>query len=170
MGISRLFKKEKPRVFLDYIAVTERGVIGNLASTIEGSSGIDQDILDNLAEIYRLPYLDDVPEFKNSDRALQIVVSNYSLGFSGVASVFSYLIPFLWRPKVKITARLYQISSKKTLKQISVYEKMKLHEYLKRAFLSGSFIFFQQAFNEQDMEYLLYTGSKQILKRLVKVT
>lgn len=98
MVISRFLKQQKPRVFLDYIAVTERGVIGTLASTFDRSSGIDQDIINNLERIYSLPLLHEASELKYSDRALQIVVSNYSLGFAGVAQVLSYTIPFLWRP------------------------------------------------------------------------
>jgi hypothetical protein len=170
MVISRFLKQQKPRVFLDYIAVTERGVIGTLASTFDRSSAIDQDIINNLERIYSLPLLHEASELKYSDRALQIVVSNYSLGFAGVAQVLSYTIPFLWRPKVRITARLYRVADKKTLSQISVCEKMKFPEYFKRVFLSGAFIFFKRAFNEQDIEFLLYTGSKRILKRLTKIT
>lgn len=161
--LKKYFKRKKPKVYLDYVKINERNIIGSIQAVIDGSAVFSEGLLSNLNEIFFLPLLDSSTLYHKTDRGLQVEVAHYSLGNLDFASAGGFFLPLIWRPKITVVARLFNISSGKKIVEYSITQKMPIKQYLNKVFS------FRTAFNEKDLEYLLYQGCHRILKKLIKV-
>lgn len=154
--------------FLDYVAVADKGFLQEMRSMFEGSQHLDSSITGSLEDIFNLPRLDSCTKPHKSDRALQVVVSDCRSGAAETESLGEFGIAFFWRPKIKISARLYEVAIKETITQLTVSQKVKMTQYLNRAFSWKSMLRGSGDFSESDLELLVHEGCQRLLKELVK--
>jgi hypothetical protein len=90
-----------------------------------------------------------------SGRALDILISKFQGGgfFEGTAGDF--WLPFFWRPKVEISARLYTVKGRKTLATVTATKRMAWRAFLGRVASVGHLFSFSSPFTRQDMTDLL---------------
>jgi len=77
-------------------------------------------------------------------------------------------MPWIWRPKVTVSSRLYYLNSQKTKDTFSITEKMKFGQYIKRILTLRAFLRFRPVFDSEDMEYLLCKACHKLLLRVQK--
>ena len=101
--------------------------------------------------------------------AVDIMIPDYQGGdyWDGDLGLFPLLL--MWRPRVKVAARLYSIKTMKTLKTFSVTEKMALSYYFGRVFSWRGIARFKPLFDTEDLDYLLSLASYKLLRQMQKV-
>jgi hypothetical protein len=169
--LSRLFKKEPPRIFLGTLAVAPRS---DFKSSIEqwtifnrNTEDFDEGLRRSLEEIFTLPLARDVSDPKSSDLVLDVVVPDFQ-GGELMLDVLALIIPFaaIWRPRVKIASRLYYLKSQKTKKKFLVTQKMGIGEYLGRACSWRGFFRFKPLFDGKDLDQLTSLACYELLQRV----
>lgn len=163
----RLFKRQKPRVFLGAITVADRT---DLKRHLEQEIVVDDEPLDSalrraLAEIFSLPPANGIEDPLSTDLVLDIWIPKYQSGGLVNMNLGDAGIPLLWRPKVTVSSRLYRLANKKTRAILSVTEKMKWRPFLGRIF-SWRGLFGSQPFVPEDMEYLLCLACAKLLTKV----
>jgi hypothetical protein len=163
----RLFKRQKPRVFLGAIAVADRT---DLKRHLEQEIVVEDESLDSalrrtLAEIFSLPRANGVEDPLSTDLVLDIWIPKYQSGGRVDMNLGDAGITLLWRPKVTVSSRLYWLANKKTKAIFSVTEKMKWRPFLARTF-SWRGLFGSPPFAPEDMEYLLCLACAKLLTKV----
>jgi len=152
-----MFKKEKPRVYLGNLAVAPRTDIKKDFDQwgLLKTKDLDTEIRKSLKDIFVLPSIHEIKEPKNNDLGLDIIIPKFQAGDSLNMSLGDIDIPFMWRPKITVSSRLYNLKTEKTKAIFSVNEKMKWGEYFSRLFTFRVIFRFRPLFDSNDMEYLL---------------
>ena len=167
--LERFFRKQKPRVFLGTVAVTDRT---DLKRHLEGNdfSGLplDATLRRALAEILTLPPANCVEKPLPTDLVLDVWIPKYQSGEVVDIDLGEVGIALLWRPKVTVASRLSSLVTKRTKANFSITEKMKWGQYLGRVF-SWRSLSRSQPFVREDMEYLLCQACLKLATRMQKV-
>lgn len=169
--LSRIFKKEPPRIFLGTLAVAPRS---DFKSNIEqwttfhrNTEDFDESLRKSLEEIFTFPLARDVTDPKSSDLVLDVVVPDFQGGeFALDELALSIPLAAIWRPKVKIASRLYYLKSQRTKKKFLVTQKMGISEYLGRAFSWRGFFRLKPLFDSKDLDYLTSQACFELLQRV----
>jgi hypothetical protein len=92
---------------------------------------------------------------KESGHALDILISKHhgGRGFEGTAGDF--WLPFLWRPTVEVSARLYALKGRKTLATVTAQKRMAWGEFFGRLLSIKHLLSFSSPFTRHDMINLL---------------
>ncbi|ABC33126.1 hypothetical protein HCH_06485 [Hahella chejuensis KCTC 2396] len=170
---SKLFKREKARVYLDSLVVTSAYKGKSPKFDLFGSSvELENLIREKLTAFISLPHMSTIDEPRKSDLALEMVVLKYNWGGLLMADINTVTLPLINRPKVHLKARLYNIASGKTVAAYEAKEKLpwkpffshSLPEFsLKGVFGNGA----EEASREAQMfEELLYSACLKILQKM----
>ncbi len=127
---------------------------------------LDSNLRKNLKEIFSLPLAQNVKEPKKSDLVLDIVVPKFQSGDTLDLSLGDIGIPLMWRPKITISSRLYNLNTERTKATFSVTEKMDFGQYISRIFSWRAVFRFRPIFDSRDMEYLLYQACHKLLLKM----
>jgi hypothetical protein len=166
-----IFKnKEKSRVFLGALAVVPRT---DIKRYFEDNSSFEDTELDtilhqNLTEIFSLLHAKNVTSPMATDLVLDVVIPKFQSGNILDASLGDIGFPVFWRPKITLTARLYSLTSQKTKSCFWVTEKMEWRQYFRRILSWKVLFLLKPAFDQQDIELLLYQACKKILWKIQK--
>jgi hypothetical protein len=166
---SKLFKKEKPRVYLGALMVAP----ADKWHEDDGwgffkSENLEEGLRKSLRESINLPSIGTSKKTRESDLGLEIAIIKHQGGdFQGI-NAGELFIPILYRPKVEIRARLYNIATGKTVNSSSVIKKTPWGEYFQKVFSLNGFFRFRPLFNSKDMEILLCKAGIDVLRKLSK--
>ena len=163
--------KTRPRVFLGNIAVVPRR---DIKRVIEGllepdEDGQDQYLNGALREIFALPQAASADPLLDTDLGIDLFIPGYHTGQADCLDLGIWGVALLWRPKIQLQARLYQLRDRKTVRMFAVTERASLREYVARALSRIVTITDGPLFGRGDMEILLNRASLRLLEKIVKV-
>jgi len=164
---SKWLKKEKPRVFLGNLAVVPRTSITKVDEWgMFRSEDLDAALRESLIEIFSLPSASKVINPKSSDLVVDVVIPKYQSGNVWSIELGGIGFPVLWRPKVEVRSRIYELNTNDTKSVFSVVEKMKWRDFLPRLLTWRTLFRFRPIFDKADIEYLLYQACFKLLKKM----
>lgn len=168
--LKKLFRKEKPRVFLGNLAVAPRTGIKKHFDQWGAfeSADLDSSLSMNLKSIFSLPLASEVDSPRKTDLVIDVVVTKFQSGDAMEWSMGDISFPVMWRPKVSVSSRLYYLVSGSTKSTFTQTQKMKLTQYLSRMLSWRAFWRFRPAFDSNDLEYLLYQACSKLLMKMQK--
>jgi hypothetical protein len=166
----RIFKKEKPRVFLGVLAVAPRTDLKRHLDEkgVFEDANLDTALRQSLTEIFSLAPVQSVSSPLATDLVLDVVIPKFQSGDAWDVSLEEIGFPIFWRPKVTVASRLYSLTTQKTKATFSVTEKMKWGQYLSRIVSWRVFFRFRPVFDRKDIEYLLYQACGKLLVKMQK--
>lgn len=168
--LSKIFRADKPRVYLDKIVVVSRDEFDRVDEWgLFKSESLEEGVRQRLEEVFSLPHIFSCSEPKSSDLALEVVVLNVQGGvFDGVSFGEFGGLPLLWRPKVEIVARLYYANSGKTHSSYKAKEKMSWRKYFSGVFSLRGLLRYKPIFGINDIEPILYKACEKLLFSMAK--
>lgn len=176
-GLRKLFRRQKPRVYLGTLAVVPRSDLKrhlefpgfHSAYGLLDRDDVDTDLREALRDLFALPPAAGRDPKLDSDLALDVFIPKYQRGAFLPLAVGSAIIPLCWRPKVTITARLYCIETGKTRASYVVNEKARWSEYIRRIpRLAALFLVndVEAVFTSQEIQRLFYQGAIRLLQKV----
>lgn len=168
--LRRLFKKEKPRVFLGVLAVAPRADLKRHLDEkgLFEDANLDISLRQSLTEIFSLAPVQSASSPLATDLVLDVVIPQFQSGDAWDVSLGEIGFPIFWRPKVTVASRLYSLTTQKIKATFSVTEKMKWGQYLSRIISWRAFLRFRPVFDRKDIEYLLYQACGKLLVKMQK--
>jgi hypothetical protein len=125
------FRKTKHSLYVGSLSVQPRtDFLRHLEGSVFGGANLDSALQQQLLDVFAMPRAIEVLNPQESDLAVDVVVENYSRGGSGEVSTTSLYLPLLWRPKVRIGARIYYIRTGKHRASAKVTQRMGWGEYI----------------------------------------
>jgi hypothetical protein len=166
----RIFKKEKPRLWLGTVAVAPRNDLGRHLDewSIFGRSDLDSSIRKTLENIFDLPSATNAEKPDSNDYALDIVVPKFQSGDAWGVSLGDIGFPLVWRPKLEIGSRLINLETGKTVYTATVKVKLTWRKYFARLFTLRGIIRFKPLFDSNDINQLLHEACIKLLHKLRK--
>ncbi len=166
---SRLVKKEKLRVYLNSLTVVPREGFKTMDEWwLLGREDFDSVLRQKLLEIFSLPHVSSIDDPRDTDLAIDVVVPDYRVGFEGEIIAWGFLIPLMWRPRVEIRSRLFNIQTGKTLQVFSAVQKIPWRDFFSRAFSLRGLFRITPLFTPDELEYLLLLASESLLRQMRK--
>ncbi|MDO3381202.1 hypothetical protein [Gilvimarinus algae] len=167
--ISKIFKKDKPRVYLDKMLVASRDEFEKTDEWgIFKSEDLEDGVREKLDGIFCLPPISTRQDSKKSDLALELVVLKVRGGeFEGVDFGLLGFAPIFWRPKIELAARLYYLDSGKTHSTYKAKEIMRWGEYFSGVFSLRGFFRYKPIFGPKNLEPILYKACEKLLFKMV---
>lgn len=170
--LNRLFKKESPRIFLGTLAIAPRSGFKSTNEQLtvfnRKKEDFDEGLRRNLEDIFALPLAINVSDPKSTDLVIDVVVPDFQGGEFAFGDLWLIPVAVMWRPNVKVAARLYYLKSQKTKKKFLVTQKMSVGEYLGRAFSWRGFFRLKPLFDGEDLDYLISKACYELLQSVKK--
>ena len=177
--LKKLFRRERPRIFLGTLAVVPRSDFKRHFEytrthgpfDITGwlnAKDLDTEMRSALTGLFTLPYISDRETPRGSDLALDVVIPEFQVGQFLPLEAGPVIIPIMWRPKVKLGARLYVIDTGQTRSTYTVTEKFGWMEFGKRLFSLNTLLQVHAHFTPDDTKRLFYKASIKLLERIRK--
>ncbi len=150
----KLFNLKKPRLYLKSITV------------VPTDEGMDEQLKEELEGIFGKPHTAEIPDLTSTDLGLEIFVPDYRLGDAGVLwlGIEGAAVPLMFRPRIELRARLFQIESGRTVKVFTVRRKMAIKKGFARMFSWGGMI--DQTFTPRDVQALFFDACKELIDDL----
>jgi len=169
MLFSRIFNKEKPRVYVGALLVASKEDLGcSDGWGLFKSENLEEGLRKSLNSAIDLPSVESNKTPKETDLVLDLVVVNHQGGeFNGFHSL-EFFIPIFWRPKVEVSARLYNLATGKTVYSAVSLKKTPWGQFFSRAFSVNAVFRFKPLFGAKDMEILLCLAAIDVLEKLTK--
>lgn len=166
---SKLWRKEKPRVYLGKVVVAPRSEAKKIDQWgLFKSEDLEDGIRRKLDEVFSLPQINSRQDFKKNDLALDVIILNIQGGELDGVGLVEITLPIFWRPKIEIAARLYYADSGKTHTTFKAIEKMPWSQYLSGAFSMRGLFRFKPMFGVNELEPLLYRACEKLLTYMAK--
>jgi hypothetical protein len=167
--LSKFLKRDKPTLYIGEIFVAPRK---DLMRHIDQwgffkRENIESGMQQSLLNLFSFPSIEERNTNNKKDMALDVIVSKHQLGDCLIPDG-DIFIPIFWRPQVKILSRIYYLSSGETKTFITITEKMKWFDFIKRIIAYQFSFKMTPAFHQKDMDVLLYRGCLKILKKIKK--
>jgi hypothetical protein len=167
--LSKFLIKDKPTLYIGEISVVPRKDLRRHIDQLGffKRENIESGIQQSLLNLFSFPSIEERNTYNKKDMALDVIVSKHQLGECLIPDG-DIFIPIFWRPQVQIISRIYNISSGETQTFITITEKMKWCDFIKKLFAYQFSFKMNPAFNQKDMDILLYRGCLKILKKIKK--
>lgn len=168
--LRKIFSTTETRLFLGRVAVMPRR---DLARFLEGfgasrAASISSVIQEQVEEVFALPCAADERSPRDCDIGVDIVVQGYQCGGAADLHLGVGGVPFFWRPKVRVAARLFYLQSNKTKRVIRVARGMTWRAYLSRLFSWKVMLGMQVPAGTTDMRLLLKAACEDLNAKVRK--
>ena len=167
---NRLFKNESARIYLGTLAVAPHS---DFKTSIKEwswsgliSKDLDEELLKSFEEIFTFPLADEATDPKSSHLVLDVIVPDFEGGEFIADAILTFPVLAMWRPKVKVAARLYYLKSKKTKRKFVITKKMSVGEYLNRVFSFRGLLRYKPLFDEKDLDQLISRACYELLNQI----
>jgi len=166
--LRRLLGKKPSRLFLGALAVAPRRDFLRHLEELPFSkpAPLEHALRAKLGELFSLPLASAADGLLPSDLAFDVVVEGYQFGGSADVALGLHGFLLLWRPKVRVAARLFYLQSKKTKATFTVTQRMPWSAYLNRVLSWKVLVGLKQPATRSDLECLLEFASKKLLSRV----
>jgi len=168
--LKKLFRKEKPKVYLGTVAVAPRRDIKRHIDQWGEfrHEDIDTSMRATLTGIFDLPSAQNVENPKENDLVLDEMVPKFQSREALDVSLGDIDFPLIWRPKVEMASRLYSLKTGKTIHTAGIVAKLPWRDYFSRLFSWRGLFRFGPTFDANDLEQLLYRACMKLLTELRK--
>jgi len=124
------FRKHPVKLHLSEVRVLPRkDFLRHLEGGFFGKAP-DNRLAAELKDVFAYPFAADVPAPSDKDFAIDVAIEGHSRGGWGDLSGGDLAFPIVWRPKVRISARVYNLKSGQNQAVLRVVERMSWSEYL----------------------------------------
>ena len=168
MDWSRLLRRgagqPPPRVFLGTLGVIPRSELRRDLESwfLLASRDLEGTLHDTLREVFAFPPVSSVDAALDTDLVLDIVVAGFSTG-----AAFYGDLPIVWRPKVKVAARLYYLKSGEVKDLHAVIHRLAWSDFLRVIWHRWwDFGWRPSNFDHDEMEFLLGQACVRLLRKL----
>jgi hypothetical protein len=164
-----VLSRQKGKLHLGELSVA-RG--GSLVRRVEGLVAgaqlprLDRALLDELSERLSLPDAASVATPSATDLAIDVVLESYRFGSASDLSVGSIGLPIYWRPKVKISVRLYCLQSGEEKSSFRFSQAMPWSDYLNRVLSWRVLLGLEPPAGRSDLQGLVRLASERLLARV----
>jgi len=167
---NRIFKREKPKVYLGKITVVPRGYLKrSLENNLYTGESLEDSLEVFLNETFDMPLASECAIPNKTDLAIDVIIENFQAGNYLDLHAGDFSFPIFWRPKIEIASKLYIMSTGETKNSVSITVKLPWKEYFSRLFTWRAFFGFRPMFDTEDMEKLLARACLQLLQKLIRV-
>ena len=118
--------------------------------------------------IFDIPLASECIIPNKTDLAMDVIIENFQAGNFLEMHAGDFSFPIIWRPKIKIASKLYNINTGKTKIAILVTIKLPWKEYFSRLFTWRAFFGFRPMFDANDMKILLSQACLQLLQKTIR--
>ena len=165
---NRIFKREKPKVYLGTIAVVPRNDFKrHFEHNIYTGENLEVSLQNRLHEIFNFPLSSERANPSKTDLAVDVVIAKFQAGNTLNVHAGDFGIPIFWRPKIELASKLYNLNTGETKLITTITTKLSWRNYLSRLFTWRALIGFRPMFDAQDMEKLLTEACLQLLPKLI---
>ena len=159
-----IFKKDKSKLYLGELYVAPRKGIKKIDEWgLFESARLEDNIRMHLEQLICLEKLTDAEELKSFDLAIDIAIPDYQGGNAGIFSLRGITLPYFWRPKVTVSARVYNAQTGKTLYTLKQSAKMPFSPFLQRQLTLRGIFALKPSFDIDDVLPLLYQACLTLL-------
>ncbi|MCE5365333.1 hypothetical protein [Pseudomonas anguilliseptica] len=165
----RTLKRKKPNIYLGKIIVVPRSNLRrNLEDNLYTGERLEEALNTHLNMIFDIPLASECITPNKTDLAIDVIIENFQAG--NYLEIYSgnFSAPIIWRPKIKIASRLYNINTGKTKHTALVTIKLPWKEYFSRFFTWRAFFGLRPMFDANDMKILLSQACLQLLKKTIR--
>lgn len=166
----KLMQREPPRLFLGRVSVGAGCYPLRIPETNDARSTLDRALLIELTESLSFPLADEVETPLPTDLAFDVALQGYRFGSASELSLGVFGAPLFWRPRVRLTARLYYLQSGKVKTTLQVTRRMPWSAYLKRVFCWRVLLGLERAACRRDLEVLIRQARERLEACVRKVT
>ena len=167
--LNKILKREKPNVYLGKITVVPRShLIRNLESNLYAGERLEESLSSHLKTIFDMPLVTECINLNKTDLAIDVIIESFQAGNYLEMHTGDFSFPIIWRPKIKIGSRLYNIRTGKTKAAILVTVKLPWKEYFSRLFTWRAIFGFRPMFDANDMRALLFQACLQLLQKTIR--
>lgn len=164
-----LSKKEKPRVFLGTLEIIPRKDFKRYFEewSMERRNETTLKLYGYLDEFFELPLASEIIEPRRTDLGLDVTILKYQLGLLTDVQLGYIGFPLIWRPKIIIQSRLYNLETNRTNKIYKVTQKMLWSTFVNRFFSWRNLFSFRLSvvLAEEDLKYMLYQASIKLMNK-----
>jgi hypothetical protein len=158
-----LFRKPPTTLYVGALLVQpRRDFLRHLEGGLFEGASLDSALQQQLLEVFSLPRASEVQNPQDGDMAVDVVVESYSRGGSGEVSTSSLYLPVLWRPKVRIGARIYYIKTGRYKATAKVTRRMGWGEYLSSLLHWKVYFGFSSPASRRRLEQLLAKAAAEL--------
>lgn len=166
---NRILKREKPNVYLGKITVVPRSHLRrNLEDNLYTGEKLEEPLNSHLNMIFDIPLASECINPNKTDLAIDVIIENFQAGNYLEMHAGDFSLPIIWRPKIKISSRLYNINTGKTKTAVLVTIKLPWKEYFSRLFTWRAIFGFRPMFDANDMRILLSQACLQLLQKTIR--
>jgi hypothetical protein len=166
---NRTFKREKPNVYLGKITVVPRSHLRrSLENNLYAGESLEDSLHSHLNTIFDIPLASECTSPNKTDLAIDVIIENFQAGNFLEMHTGEFSFPIIWRPKIKIASRLYNINTGKTKIAVLVTIKLPWKEYLSRLFTWRAILGFRPMFDAEDMKILLSQACLRLLQKTIR--
>ena len=167
--LNRILKREKPNVYLGKITVVPRSHLRrNLENNLYTGESLEESLSSHLNMIFDIPLVSECINANKTDLAIDVIIENFQAGNYLEMHAGDFSFPIIWRPKIKIGSRLYNINTGKTKNAVLVTIKLPWKEYFSRLFTWKAIFGFRPMFDANDMKILLSRACLQLLQKTIR--
>ncbi|WP_305374801.1 hypothetical protein [Photobacterium leiognathi] len=163
----RWLKKEKPNIYLGNLAVTSEDYLAKIENVWRiGEPLLEDHLRAKLKDIF---CLDPIPlhrDIQSSDLGLDVVIVTVRGGEMGSLGIDSVLIPVIWRPRIKLVSRLYNLKTDQTMKSFQVSHSVTWQTYMGQLFSFKSLCRSSSIYDLEQMEDLLCQACLILLNKM----
>lgn len=163
-------KKNRGRVYGGDIVVVPRSGLKKLFSNLspplehQGEAAVEK----FLRQLVDLPPQSSRNPRHATDMALDIIVPEHDYGEFMLYGVGNYGIPFIWRPGITITGRLYVIDSRETVFSATVKHTLSWSSWAKRVSSFSKFMRIRANMSDADIEHFVTEAVVKLLSKVLK--
>ncbi len=163
-------KKTKSNIYIGDITVVPRSGlkkgISDLAPSLTGPS--DNVVEDTLCQLLDLPPKPPGVSATASDLALDVIVPEYDFGEFMLFNVGAFNVPFIWKPHITITGRLYEIGSGATIYAATVKHTVSWLSWGKTIFSLQKMFRIKANMSNDDVRRLTIEAATKLLSKILK--
>lgn len=160
----------RPRVFLGTLTIVRRkGFLRTIEEWVSpDDESVDEALGGALQELFALAPTSSADPVLDTDLYIDVSIAGYRLGEASVMEVVFWAIPLMWRPRIKLRARLLRLRDRKLVKRFSVTEKPSWLEYINSAFSLRGYFSEDKVFDYRHLDFLLNRASLRLLEKIAR--
>ena len=162
-----LIKRKPARLLLGSLSIGS----GNLTRQLESLAGtpaqaLDRALLISLSDLLPFPKAAVVDKPLATDMAVDVALQDHQSGSAADFSIGGVGLPLYWRPRIRLTARLYHLQSRQPKATFEITQRMPWFTYLNKVFSWRVLVGLEHPACRNDLEHLLRQASERLVTRL----
>ena len=167
LPLLKFFRKSPAQLYVGTLTVLPRkDFLRHFEGGFLSGAQMDHVLTERLLVIFAFPKAADLSAPKDDDVAIDVVLESYSRGGWAEVSGGALELPLLWRPKVRLGARLYYLKTGKSKAKVNVTQSVGWGEYLATLLHWKVYLGLSSPSTRQRLEQLLDLAALQLKARI----